>query len=224
MVVDYLALLRELSALDPPIFVFGSVAEAALLEGKLAESHGDVDLLIPRSELGLRLLQLGELGFAEFTVYYEPRPGLPLVYGSTRDEIALELSLFDLDPAGNPFFVVSTDDGPAAISSRPTCSSGLPRSSTTFRSTHSALLLSFTSVRGRPRPGRSGHPVHEIALVRPTWSKPSLRTSTRQDSRPRSRSSAACTSRAQVAPAFRKSPELPGRDRTGMAPDLGVAR
>ena len=119
VVADYLALLRELSALDPPIFLFGSVAEAALLEGKLAESHGDVDLLIPRSELGLRLLQLGELGFAAFTVYYEPRPGLPLVYGSSRDEIALELSLFDLDPAGNPFFVVSTDDGPAAISVPP---------------------------------------------------------------------------------------------------------
>jgi len=43
-VADYLALLRELSALDPPVFVFGSVAEAVLLEGKLAESHGDVDL------------------------------------------------------------------------------------------------------------------------------------------------------------------------------------
>ena len=119
MVADYLALLRELSALDPPIFVFGSAAEAALLDGKLADSHGDIDLLVPRSELRLRLQQLGELGFAEFSVYDEPRPGLPLVYGSRRDEFALELSLFDLDPAGNPFFVVSTDDGPAAISMPP---------------------------------------------------------------------------------------------------------
>ena len=119
MVADYLALLRELSTLDPPIFVFGSVAEAALLEGKLADSHGDIDVLIPRSELGLRLVQLDELGFGEFTVYYEPQPGLPLVYGSTRNEMALELSLFDLDPAGIPFFVVSTDDGPAAISMPP---------------------------------------------------------------------------------------------------------
>ncbi len=116
---DYLALLRELSELDPPIFVFGSVAEAALLEGKLAESHGDVDLLIPRSELGLRLRQLGELGFADFTVYYEPRPGLPLVCGSNREGLALELSLFDLDRAGDPYFVVSTEDGPAAISVPP---------------------------------------------------------------------------------------------------------
>ena len=116
---DYLALLRELSAFDPPIFVFGSVAEAALLDGKLSASHGDVDLLIPRSELELRLRQLGELGFAEFTVYYEPRPGLPLVYGSNRGDLSLELSLFDTDPTGDPFFVVSTDDGPAAISMPP---------------------------------------------------------------------------------------------------------
>ena len=42
MVAGDLALLRELSALDPPLFVLGSVAEAVLLEGKLAES-ADVD-------------------------------------------------------------------------------------------------------------------------------------------------------------------------------------
>lgn len=84
---DYLALLQELSALDPPLFVFGSVAEAGLLDGELDASHGDVDILISRSELELRVRQLGELGFAAFTVYYEPRPGLPLVYGSTRGSL-----------------------------------------------------------------------------------------------------------------------------------------
>ena len=41
------------------------------------------------------------------------------VYGSTRAEIALEPIYFDLDPAGNPFFVVSTDAQPAAISMPP---------------------------------------------------------------------------------------------------------
>jgi hypothetical protein len=116
VVADYLALLRELSELDPPMSVFGSVAEAALLEGKLTDSHGDVDLLIARAELELRLEQLRELGFAPFTVYYEPRPGLPLVYGSHREEVALELSLFDVDSDGDPYFVVTTEAGPAAIS------------------------------------------------------------------------------------------------------------
>jgi hypothetical protein len=116
---DYLALLRDLSALHPPLFVFGSVAEATLLDGKLAASHGDLDVLISRSELEPRLQQLGDLGFAPFTVYYEPRPGLPLVYGSTREELALELSLFDIDPAGNPYFVVGSDNGPVSISMPP---------------------------------------------------------------------------------------------------------
>ena len=55
------------------------------------------------------------LGFDPFTVYYEPRPGLPLVYGSTRGDLGLELSLVDYDSAGNPFFVVRADDGPVAI-------------------------------------------------------------------------------------------------------------
>lgn len=73
-------------------------------------------MLIPRTELEWRLRQLAVLGFDAFTVYYEPRPGLPLVYGCTRGDLALELSLVDYDPAGNPFFVVRTDDAAVAIS------------------------------------------------------------------------------------------------------------
>ena len=52
-------------------------------------------------------------------MYYEPRPGLPLVYGSAREELALELSLLDIDPAGHPYFVVSSDDVPTSISVPP---------------------------------------------------------------------------------------------------------
>ena len=115
-VPDFLGLLRQLAALEPPLFVFGSVAEGALLDGELSGSHGDVDVLIPRTELEWRLRQLATLGFAAFSVYYEPRPGLPLVYGSTRGELALELSLVDYDSAGKPSFVVRTDEGAIAIS------------------------------------------------------------------------------------------------------------
>ena len=114
-VPEYLGLLRELAAIEPPLFVFGSVAEAVLLDGALSATHGDVDVAIPRTELELRLGQLAVLGFDAFTVYYEPRPGLPLVYGSARGDLALELSLVDYDPAGNPFFVVRTDGGAVAI-------------------------------------------------------------------------------------------------------------
>jgi hypothetical protein len=115
-VPDFVGLLRQLAALEPPLFVFGSVAEAALLNGELSHSYGDVDVLIPRTELEWRLRQLAVLGFDAFTVYYEPRPGLPLVYGSTRGDLALELSLVDYDSAGNPFFVVRTDEGAIAVS------------------------------------------------------------------------------------------------------------
>ena len=96
--------------------MFGSVAEAVLLDGGLSETHGDVDVAIPRTELGLRLGQLAVLGFDAFNVYYEPRPGLPLVYGSARGDLALELSLVDFDPAGIPFFAVRTNGRAVAIS------------------------------------------------------------------------------------------------------------
>jgi hypothetical protein len=115
-VPDFVGLLRELAALEPPLFVFGSVAETALLDGELSDSYGDVDVVIPRTELEWRLQQLALLGFDAFSVYYEPRPGLPLVYGSTRGDLALELSLVDYDYGGNPFFVVLTDEGAVAIS------------------------------------------------------------------------------------------------------------
>ena len=126
-------------------------------------------------------------------MYYEPRPGLPLVYGSRRDEIALELSLFDLDPAGNPFFVVSTDDGPAAISMPPdllqwppTIINGVP--------IHTLSPLALVQIRaGASATGAFGTP-RPMALVRPNWSKPSSRTSTPRSSRPQSRYSAACSS------------------------------
>ena len=113
---DFLGLLRELSALEPPLFVFGSVAEALLLDGELFESHGDVDVVVSRTEIEWRLRQLAVLGFEAFSVYYEPRPGLPLVYGSTRGDLALELGLVDYDSAGDPFFAVRTDEGAVAIS------------------------------------------------------------------------------------------------------------
>ena len=35
---DYLGLLRELATIEPPFFVFGGIAEAALLDGRLDPS------------------------------------------------------------------------------------------------------------------------------------------------------------------------------------------
>lgn len=89
--------------------MFGGVAEAVLLSGRLDLSHGDLDLLTPRSQVEHRIQQLGEFGFAPFEVLYEPRPGLPLVYGSTRDDLAVELSVLDYDSTGMPYFALPAD-------------------------------------------------------------------------------------------------------------------
>ena len=112
---DYLKLLRELATIEPPLVVFGGVAEAALLDGRLDPSHGDVDLLTPRTEVEHRIERLGDFGFAPFEVFYEPRPGLPLVYGATRDDLALELSVLDYDSAGIPYFALPAEAGVVAV-------------------------------------------------------------------------------------------------------------
>ena len=114
-VPDYLGLLRDLASFDPPPFVFGSVAEAALLDGALSASHGDLNVLIRREELALWIERMGERGFHEFAVYYEPRPGLPLVLGSSRDDLALELNLVDHDATGDAYFAVESGNGVVAI-------------------------------------------------------------------------------------------------------------
>jgi hypothetical protein len=113
---DYMPLLRALASLDPPLFIFGGIAETVLLDGGLRPSHGDVDILIRRDEFELRTGQLGELGFHDFAVYYEPRPARPLVLGSSRDDVAVELNMLDHDAAGSPYFAVRTEEGPVSIS------------------------------------------------------------------------------------------------------------
>lgn len=159
---DFAGLLRELAALEPPLFVFGSIAEAALLDGELSHSYSDVDVLIPRTDLEWRRRQLAALGFDTFTVYYEPRPGQPLVYGGTRGDLALELSLVDYDPTGNPFFVVRTDEGAVAISAPadlfewpPTAIDGVSiHTLSPLALVHLRAGLSATRAFGPERPGK----------------------------------------------------------------------
>ena len=111
----YLGLLREVATLEPPLFVFGGVAEAVLLDRRLDLSHGDLDLLTPRTEVEGHIERLGDLGFAPFEVQFEPRHGLPLVYGATRDDLALELSVLDYDSAGMPYFALPTGAAVVAV-------------------------------------------------------------------------------------------------------------
>lgn len=118
-VPDYLGLLRELSVLEPPAFVFGSVAEGVLLDGAVPSCAGDLDLLVPRAHLGRRLEELTGLGFGAFSVYYEPRPELPMVFGAHRGEFALEVSVVDRSEAGLPYFAVLSGQDIVSIAITP---------------------------------------------------------------------------------------------------------
>jgi len=78
----YRLLLKQLAALSPPLFVMGGFAEDALLHHRITRQHGDLDVLIVRSQLNQRLQQLKPLGFAEFEVY------VPIA-GCVRDDSQL---------------------------------------------------------------------------------------------------------------------------------------
>jgi hypothetical protein len=102
----YVDLLRALHALEPPLFVFGGFAEDALLHGTVSRPHSDVDVLVFRGELELRLAQFRALGFASFATYYEIAPGKPLVLNGEQAGLHLELGIFELTGDGRPFFEV----------------------------------------------------------------------------------------------------------------------
>lgn len=164
-------LLQDLASLDPPLFIFGGIAEAVLLDRALKPSHSDVDVLIRRDELELRTEQLAELGFYDFAVYYEPRPGRPLVLGSSRGDLAIELNLVDHDATGSPFFVVRTEDGPVAISMPrdlfdwpPTIIDGVPiRTLSPLALIQIRAGVTVTGVFGPPRPGKDDE--HQSRLI-----------------------------------------------------------
>lgn len=158
----YLPLLRQLMSLNPPAFVFGSIAEMVLLDGQLDRSHGDLDLVVPRDQLEPKLDELGEFGFADFVVYYEPRPGRPLILGSSSGDLAMELNLLDHDATGRPYFAVRTDAGPVAVSLPgdmldwpPTTVEGVEiRTVSPLALIQIRAGITATEVFGAPRPGK----------------------------------------------------------------------
>lgn len=133
--------------------------------------HGDVDVLIPRDQFELRTEQLGNVGFRDFAVYYEPLPGRPLVLGSSRGALALELNLVDHDETGRPFFAVGTEDGPVAISVPkdlfdwpPTIIGGVPiHTLSPLALIQIRAGLTATGVFGPPRPDKDE--VHQARLI-----------------------------------------------------------
>ena len=105
---NYGELARAVVEIAPPLFVFGGFAEDVLINGRVTRPHSDLDVLIFRDEVDARLTQFKSLGFTDWEVWWQPRPGLPLVYHSTRGDIDLEPSVFERDARGSYFVLEDT--------------------------------------------------------------------------------------------------------------------
>ena len=106
----YYGLMASLGAVDPPLFFFGGIAEDILFNGTLTRPHGDLDVLVYRHELPMRLRQFDALGFSAFEVYHQPRPDAPLVTHAVRDDLHLEPSIFELEDERS-FFIIDDPRG-----------------------------------------------------------------------------------------------------------------
>ncbi len=111
MGVEYLPLIELLMKLDAPIVLFGGFAEDAMLGGAIRRHHDDVDVLIERSSLPRGLEIFDELGFGPPEVRWAPVPGEPLVLGTIRDELNLELSVFESTLEGTCSFTIDDEAG-----------------------------------------------------------------------------------------------------------------
>jgi hypothetical protein len=110
--VGWLPIVVELCALDPPVWVFGGIAEEALLEGSVSRQHGDIDLLVDRSVLPAHLETFEAIGYPSLRVLFEVVPGQPLVLGSERDGMPMEVGVYDEMGSGIASFVLPTEHGP----------------------------------------------------------------------------------------------------------------
>lgn len=90
-----LDLLRRMSQLEPPPCLFGGYAEDALLAGTVTRPHLDVDWLLPRSELALRLTQARSLGFTAFESWGEAVPGEPFYLFAQNGDLSIDLGISD---------------------------------------------------------------------------------------------------------------------------------
>jgi hypothetical protein len=90
-----LELLRRMAALEPAPCLIGGFAEDALLAGTVTRPHVDVDWMVPRHELPLRLAQARRLGFGEFETWGESAPGEPFYLYAENGELKLEVGVAD---------------------------------------------------------------------------------------------------------------------------------
>jgi hypothetical protein len=90
-----LELLRRMAAVEPAPCLIGGYAEDALLAGTVTRPHVDIDWIVPRRELPLRLAQARELGFEEVETWGEAAPGEPFYLYAENGELKLEVAVTD---------------------------------------------------------------------------------------------------------------------------------
>jgi hypothetical protein len=92
---EQLELLRRMDTLGPAPGLMGGFAEDALLAGTVTRLHVDLDWIVPRRELPLRLAQARQLGFGAFETWGESAPGEPFYLYAENGELKLELGVVD---------------------------------------------------------------------------------------------------------------------------------
>jgi hypothetical protein len=90
-----LDLLRDMAKLEPQPWVFGGYAEDALLAGTATRTHLDVDWLVPRRELELRLAQARTLGFTALESWGESAPGEPFYLFAQNRDLSIDIGVTD---------------------------------------------------------------------------------------------------------------------------------
>jgi hypothetical protein len=112
-------LLRSTASLDPAPYLMGGYAEDALLAGTVTRPHDDLDWILPRRELELRLAQAEGLGSTDFETLGEAAPGEPFYLCSELRDLKLELGIAEEEDGalwvkvGQLFFPVAGQEAPA---------------------------------------------------------------------------------------------------------------
>src|SRR5262245_19658466 len=109
--LGWLPIVAEVCALDPPVWVFGGIAEEALLEGSVGQEHGDIDVLVGRDSLPSLGDRFEAIGYQPLRVLFEVVPGRPLVLGAERDGMPIEVGVYDEMESGVASFVLPTEEG-----------------------------------------------------------------------------------------------------------------
>jgi hypothetical protein len=92
---EQLELLRRMAALEPAPCLIGGYAEDALLAGTVTRPHVDIDWIVPRRELPLRLAQAREVGFGEFETWGASAPGEPFYLYAENGDLKLDVGVAD---------------------------------------------------------------------------------------------------------------------------------